>query len=376
VEAKKMKKKIIGFLICTLVFASTITSASVIKNENRVVDNNIENRSSFNLGDKILSPPWSAGGYWDGSTSEFGFIDGEVTYDGYGGNIYLYAEAIELGHASVYGYITHHPDPYYVAPYDGYYDFTLTYEYNGFLDITVFKVPGFSDAFLEAEIVITFTMRVMSSPHVYEKEITLAEDVWREDEYIDWSNIKDESFNDIYVTEGTEVFFSATMYVENMHAAAGTVSPPIPAYAKGKIDISGSLLKIKIEEPTPPNRPPDKPSKPSGPTSGKTGNSYTYSTSTTDPDGDSVSYKWDWHDETSGWIGSTASHTWDSSGTYLVKVKAKDTHDAESEWSDPLQITVKKSKNKQVTYPLLHRFLKLVPNAISILRLLQRLLNF
>jgi hypothetical protein len=257
-----------------------------------VIDNNIETPSLSNLGDTILSPPWTSGGYWDGSTSELGIIDGEVTHDGYGGDIYLYTEAIELGHASVYGYITHHPDPYYAAPYDGYYDFTLTYEYSGSFDISVLRVPPYSDAFVEAEIVISFTMRVMSSSHVYEKEITLAEDVWREDEYIDWSNIEDKSFNDIYVTEGTEVFFSATMYVENMHATAGTVSPAIPAYAKGVIDISGSLLKIKIKEPAPPNQPPNKPSSPS-PSNDATGVSPTtdLSWSCSDPDsGDTLTY--------------------------------------------------------------------------------------
>jgi hypothetical protein len=41
------------------------------------------------------------------------------------------------------------------------------------------------------------------------------------------------------------------------------------------------------------NAPPNTPSKPSGPTSGVVGTSYTYSTSTTDPDGDNVCYQFD-----------------------------------------------------------------------------------
>ena len=105
-----------------LLFCCTISTASVIKNENRVFDNNIETSSPSNIVDTILSPPWSSGGNWVGSTSEFGFIDGEVIYDGYGGNIYLFAEAIEVGHAYVDGWITHHPSSNYVAPRDGYYD--------------------------------------------------------------------------------------------------------------------------------------------------------------------------------------------------------------------------------------------------------------
>ena len=68
----------------------------------------------------------------------------------------------------------------------------------------------------------------------------------------------------------------------------------------------------------PPNSPPETPSTPSGPSSGWHGTSYQYSTSTTDPNNDDVYYKWDWGDETSGWIGPYdsgekcyASHTWD-----------------------------------------------------------------
>ena len=99
------------------------------------------------------------------------------------------------------------------------------------------------------------------------------------------------------------------------------------------------------------NLPPVKPSMPSGPISGKAGTFYSYSSSTTDPDGDQVWYKWDWGDETSGWDGPydsddtvTASHIWDEKGDYIIKVKAKDVHGEESPWSDPLPITMPKNK--------------------------------
>jgi len=100
------------------------------------------------------------------------------------------------------------------------------------------------------------------------------------------------------------------------------------------------------------NDPPTKPNKPSGPNSGKTGTSYTYSTEANDPNGDQIYYKWDWGDETSEWTGPynsgdtvTASHVWTIQGTYAVKVQAKDINDEESVWSDPLEITMPKSKN-------------------------------
>lgn len=80
------------------------------------------------------------------------------------------------------------------------------------------------------------------------------------------------------------------------------------------------------------------------------GESYTYSTSTIDPDDDNVYYWFDWGDgSNSGWIGSYASgetisksHSWSEEGEYNVKAKAKDTHDEESSWSPSLEVTISK----------------------------------
>ncbi|GAG82097.1 unnamed protein product, partial [marine sediment metagenome] len=52
------------------------------------------------------------------------------------------------------------------------------------------------------------------------------------------------------------------------------------------------------------NTPPEKPSQPSGPTALMVGVQGSFSTSTTDPDGDNVYYLFRWGDGTnSGWIG-------------------------------------------------------------------------
>jgi len=95
------------------------------------------------------------------------------------------------------------------------------------------------------------------------------------------------------------------------------------------------------------NRAPNTPSTPSGPTSGETGTSYTYSTSTTDPDGDNISYEFHWGDGSYTLTyahpsGATASvsYTWYSPGTYYVKVRAKDAYGAWSGYSSSLTVTI------------------------------------
>jgi len=100
--------------------------------------------------------------------------------------------------------------------------------------------------------------------------------------------------------------------------------------------------------------PPDTPCKPSGPTSGKTGATYTYSTNTTDPNGDQVYYWFDWGDgNNSGWLGPyasddevTASHSWCNQDIYEIRVKAKDVYDYESGWSDPFVVDITEIKLK------------------------------
>jgi hypothetical protein len=122
-----------------------------------------------------------------------------------------------------------------------------------------------------------------------------------------------------------------------------------------------------------PDHPPSKPEQPSGPTSGTIYTEYTYITSTTDLDGDQVYYKWSWGENISEWLGPFASgeivffkHTWDIKGSYQIKVKAKDIHGLESDWSDPLPIKMPYS------YRPILQFLELLfqrfPNVFPLLR--------
>ena len=123
---------------------------------------------------------------------------------------------------------------------------------------------------------------------------------------------------------------------------------------------------------------PDKPATPTGQTKGKIGVEYTYCTSTTDPDEDQVYYWFEWGDGTnSSWIGpypsgetACANHSWETKGDYEIKVKAKDTGGLESEWSDPLPVTM--PRDRQSSAQLFLKLLEMVANRFPMLKLLMR----
>jgi hypothetical protein len=125
----------------------------------------------------------------------------------------------------------------------------------------------------------------------------------------------------------------------------------------------------------PESQPPNKPRKPTGKTKGAPGVEYEYTSFTSDPDGDDISYKFNWGDGTySEWIGPvesweqvSANHTWDAKGEYNVRVRAKDIHEDYSEWSDPLKVSM--PRNRAINTPF-QWFLQQHPNLFPILRLL------
>ena len=95
------------------------------------------------------------------------------------------------------------------------------------------------------------------------------------------------------------------------------------------------------------NNPPHAPAL-TGPIQGTTGILYNYTVVTTDADTDDVFYYIDWGDGTPGeWLGPFSqsvpcniSHLWLSPGLYTVKAKAKDIHNAESNWSEALLVDI------------------------------------
>jgi len=171
----------------------------------------------------------------------------------------------------------------------------------------------------------------------------------------------------------------------------GTYTLLVAAYDDdGNVDQDESEpFQIKNYEEPPENQAPNKPNKPSGPTSGNTGDEYTYTSSTNDPDGDQVWYMWDWGDGTnSGWLGPynsgeicEAKHIWEEQDTYSIRVKVKDEHGKESAWSDPLGVSM--PRNRQMSNPIFQQILKLLierfpvfARLLSMFPIFNGLLNF
>jgi subtilisin family serine protease len=120
------------------------------------------------------------------------------------------------------------------------------------------------------------------------------------------------------------------------------------------------------------NVAPEKPETPTGPTSGKPGTEYTFTTSTTDPDGDAISYMWNWGDGNfSEWLDTNeASYTWEQEAKFNISVRAKDIYGAESDWSDPLAFSTPKNK-PYINTP----FLRFLENHLHMFPLLRQLLD-
>lgn len=98
-----------------------------------------------------------------------------------------------------------------------------------------------------------------------------------------------------------------------------------------------------------PNSPPEIPEKPDGPSEGVQYGELTFSTSTTDPEGEQIRYGWDFDEDdvVDKWTnfynsGETVyvSHTWEETGEYDIKVIAEDLNNRQSGWSEPLTVTI------------------------------------
>jgi len=125
-----------------------------------------------------------------------------------------------------------------------------------------------------------------------------------------------------------------------------------------------------------PSNPPQAPNEITGLKIGKAGNDYSYSVKVNDPDGDMVYYLFDWGDGTSsGWMGpyesgevASISHLWETKGKYDVRVKSRDTTNAQSKWSDTFEINLPLEKiiTKTQTNDFIQKYLENHPKAKQI----------
>jgi hypothetical protein len=96
------------------------------------------------------------------------------------------------------------------------------------------------------------------------------------------------------------------------------------------------------------NSPPFKPTVLDGPPKAGKGIPLEFSTVAPDPEGDNVSYQWDWGDgNVSDWFGpyefgerTSATHEWADNGSYDIKVRARDDSGKLSGWSKVYNVTI------------------------------------
>jgi hypothetical protein len=118
---------------------------------------------------------------------------------------------------------------------------------------------------------------------------------------------------------------------------------------------------------------PERPEMPNGEYEGEEGVSYTYTTVAESYLEGDIQYGWDWDgdfiiDEWTPWyepgdvIAST--HSWDISGYYEVRVKARSKNTGQSEWSDPLSISIPRARSIERQNTLLLDYLKFILSSI------------
>ena len=131
------------------------------------------------------------------------------------------------------------------------------------------------------------------------------------------------------LTDGQSYYFAATAYDASGHE-------------------SGYSNQVSYAVPTTANGAPSTPVIPTGPSSAATNAAATFSTSATDPNNDTLTYRYDWGGGVIGnWGTANQSHTWTAAGQYSVKAQARDSKGAESAWSGGKMVTIATSQQNQ-----------------------------
>ena len=131
------------------------------------------------------------------------------------------------------------------------------------------------------------------------------------------------------LTDGQTYYFAATAY-----DSAGSES--------------GYSNQVSYTVPAAANGAPTTPATPTGPSSAAVNAAATFSTSATDPNNDTLTYRYDWGGGVIGsWGTASQSHTWTAPGSYTVKAQARDSKGAESAWSGGKTVSVTQSQQNQ-----------------------------
>ena len=106
---------------------------------------------------------------------------------------------------------------------------------------------------------------------------------------------------------------------------------------------SGYSNQVSYSIPAP-NGAPATPASPTGASAALVNASIAFSTSTTDPNGDSLEYRYDWGGGVlSSWGAASQSHSWSTAGAYTVKAQARDSF-LESAWSAGKTVTISQNQ--------------------------------
>jgi hypothetical protein len=147
-----------------------------------------------------------------------------------------------------------------------------------------------------------------------------------------------------YTTDGFECSTNATVSLQVQTSRENPPSDP-PVGSTSPSYFPENILKN--------NTPPVTPMAPTGPRFIERGIEYTYSTFTTDLDGDRLRYRFNWDDgNISSWsefytenTTMNCTHHWEMAGTFNILCQAQDEHGANSSWSDPLEMTVSQEES-------------------------------
>ncbi len=164
--------------------------------------------------------------------------------------------------------------------------------------------------------------------------------------------------------------FNSGETVEASHVWDDLGNYEIKVMAKDEFNVKSDWSEIKmftINENTPPSTPTI-----TGPTSGKPGIKYEFTIVSTDPHNQDVYYSIFWGNAGQPAYGPFPSgeeqifeHTWTMNGDYTIKVKAKDTAGA---WSEYAEFEISITKYRAVENLLLMRLFQRFPNIFPILR--------